>query len=124
MTFRDSIYNVKTCVYSKTRSDGFKTNPSNFNLDFEIRAVLSKDGIKVPHLVAKDIDTGSFIYLCEVYGRSNQWVALDNQFRPKVYLFVNRILEELSYRDTSNLNAYDVGDVLVKIARDIYRNNT
>ena len=121
LTIEKSVNNLKSCLYTKVKADRYKNaHPSKIDVVFDIRLVQTEEGYLAPHLIAKDKATGSFIYLCEVFKRTNSWIVKENQFYPQIYTFVKYILEQFSYVDTDRLPVHQSGEILKGIARESF----
>ena len=111
-----AVTNMKDCLYSKVRSYYPSVKQPKIEIDFGIIETSNSEGIPTLHLVARDrINPDAYIYLAEVLGATNDWVAKESEFFTKIYLFPRHIVE-LVQLEGEGLSVGEQGSLLVKIA--------
>ena len=111
MNLEKSVKNLIDCLTIKTSIEQKKKAPK-INIVFEVQDLRGK----LPAVVAVDTKTGSKLCIAEV-NDVGEWTASESEFREKIYLFCDHVVEEFGYENSrSQLDVFGQGRLLAQLA--------
>lgn len=120
MNLNKSVDNLNTCMMSKVAVEQ-KIKAPTIDILFEVKKVESSSKATLI-LAAINRDTGTYLYLAESDPVDGRWKANNSEFRDRIYLFVNQVMEEIQYEDKiDSLSIMEQGKVLERVATRIYK---
>jgi hypothetical protein len=120
MNLNKSIDNLNICLKGKVSVEQKVRSPS-VNIRFEVKKVETSNSSSLI-LAAVDDKTNTYLYIAESDPVDGRWKARESEFSDRIYLFVNKVMEEMEYvSKVDEMTIMEQGKVLEQLATKIYQ---
>jgi hypothetical protein len=108
------------CLKGKVSVEQKVRSPS-VNIRFEVKKVETSNSSSLI-LAAVDDKTNTYLYIAESDPVDGRWKARESEFSDRIYLFVNKVMEEMEYvSKVDEMTIMEQGKVLEQLATKIYQ---